>query len=551
MYYTSWVKPDINSKESNISNLHIEIDKKFQTEPQETQDEVMCIHKEQSSDSKNVAMVEDDEKAYLSRFLFSNIQQCTPALQDIFTHLSQQTGWSFSILMGGLDPTNPEEKSVVASLHFGRNKQGLNFGQSYPPIDETMLEIYGQFLDSKYHKSLFAKEKIYLHILGSSTEVGATSAPSVSDQEDKAVDANNAGSMGNEDNGNGDDNDDDDDNEGEDPNDKCGDCEDGGGQQGDGSRCVDKLSDQQAHLYILSPSVCSAAGVATTHTVAPDNPTAATFPSVATLLHAAALGNPSVATLPNIATPPCAAVPNFPVNPSIAMPTHIAHSSSTTILPNTTASPNSAVSDGMLFPPQAIIPYHNVPISGDQLPDFSNQLLQELGSFGTDFDLMLARTATWSTSQWSGSGQVSSQIPALSTIADMDTPANYLSGRAYYDYQNAALRLPLIPSIVPSPQSNSDLPLLLSAPSASPQKSPPAGHGKCKPVLSLHAQRDNMIGEIGKENSLLTLVGKKPKKSKTKHSAEDNANGFPVKRPKNKKTATEWLLLSIQACISL
>ncbi|KAI6041719.1 hypothetical protein EDC04DRAFT_2601501 [Pisolithus marmoratus] len=291
-------------------------------------------------------------------------------------------------------------------------------------------------MDSKYCKSLFAKEKIYLHILGLSTEVGATGAPSVSDQEDKAVDANNAGSMGNEDNGNGDNDDNDDDDKGEDLNDEYGDCEDGRGQQGNGSGCVDKLSDQQVHLHILSPSVCSAAGVVTTHTVAPNNPTAATFPSIATLLHAVALGNPSVTTHPNIATPPCAAVPNFPVNP---------------------------------------------------------------------------RTATWSTSQWSGSGQVSSQIPVLSTIADMDTSVNYLSGRAYYDYQNAPLGLPPIPSIVPSPQSNSDLPLLLSAPS----------------------------GEISKENSLLTLVGKKPKKLKMKHSAEDDANGFPVKRPKNKKTATE------------
>lgn len=68
MYYTSQVKPDMpcDSKDSSISNLHDQIEQKFRAEPQEIQEEVMCIHDEQSSlISKNsMAFAEDEEETY-------------------------------------------------------------------------------------------------------------------------------------------------------------------------------------------------------------------------------------------------------------------------------------------------------------------------------------------------------------------------------------------------------------------------------------------------------------------------------------------------------
>ena len=136
MYYTLRVKPDMpcDSKDSSISNLCDQIKKKFRAELQEIQDEVMRVHNEQSSTSKNsTSIAEDDEETYpddmckrymkchtwsiatvLIKFLFSNIQQCAPALQQILTHFSRKTGWSFSILMGGPDLTDPEGQCVVA-----------------------------------------------------------------------------------------------------------------------------------------------------------------------------------------------------------------------------------------------------------------------------------------------------------------------------------------------------------------------------------------------------------------------------------------------------
>lgn len=67
MYYTLWVKPDMpcNSKDSSISSLHDQIEKKFMAELQEIRDEVMHVHDEQSSTSKNTTSIgEDDEEMY-------------------------------------------------------------------------------------------------------------------------------------------------------------------------------------------------------------------------------------------------------------------------------------------------------------------------------------------------------------------------------------------------------------------------------------------------------------------------------------------------------
>ncbi|KIM50563.1 hypothetical protein SCLCIDRAFT_145177 [Scleroderma citrinum Foug A] len=157
MYYTSRVKPEIplDSMDTNISMLRQQTERKFKTEPKEIQDEVMCIHKKQITSKNSIAVAKDDE-AHLNidvEVHQSNIQQCAPALQQILDHLSRKTGWSFSILMGGPDPIEPEGQCVVVSLHTGNNSHGKKFGESYSAFDSTIVQAYAKFLDSKYRKS--------------------------------------------------------------------------------------------------------------------------------------------------------------------------------------------------------------------------------------------------------------------------------------------------------------------------------------------------------------------------------------------------------------
>ncbi|KAI5992360.1 hypothetical protein F5J12DRAFT_897249 [Pisolithus orientalis] len=158
MYYTSQVKPDI-STDSNISSLHDQIGKKFRVEPQEIQDEVMHIHNKQHTSRKMPPTESDNEISadVDAETCRSNIQQCMPALIQILTHLSQKTGWSFSVLMGGPDPADAEEQCVVASLHIGKNRCGLNFAESYHHFDSTVVQAYAEFLDSKLSSSISKK----------------------------------------------------------------------------------------------------------------------------------------------------------------------------------------------------------------------------------------------------------------------------------------------------------------------------------------------------------------------------------------------------------
>jgi len=91
MYYTLRVKPDMpcDSKDSSISNLCDQIKKKFRAELQEIQDEVMRVHNEQSSTSKNsTSIAEDDEETYpddmRKRYEVSHLVHCYSAHQIPF-----------------------------------------------------------------------------------------------------------------------------------------------------------------------------------------------------------------------------------------------------------------------------------------------------------------------------------------------------------------------------------------------------------------------------------------------------------------------------------
>ncbi|KAG6373789.1 hypothetical protein JVT61DRAFT_5934 [Boletus reticuloceps] len=106
----------------------------------------------------NTDEVESDPSALCS----SNIQQCGPALQRVLEHLVKQTGWRFSVLMGGPDPLDPEGRNVITgssdalesseflmwngSLHTGKTKEGHDFADMYPNFDTEVVDAFGEFL---------------------------------------------------------------------------------------------------------------------------------------------------------------------------------------------------------------------------------------------------------------------------------------------------------------------------------------------------------------------------------------------------------------------
>ena len=186
---------------------------------------------------------------------------------------------------------------------------------------------------------------------------------------------------------------------------------------------------------------------------------------------------PSIATPGSVAT----SIPIIAMPPHVTMPTPL----------SIAVYPNNAMPVCTLFPSPAMAMPQTAPLSGNtltsnvQFPNFSNQLLLELGSLVPELENMLqAGTGAtfqeqWSTPQWNFSGLVSNPFVATNLAANTanhpavlstgnavcaDASLHYFSMAAHYDAHNPAVGLSP-PSLVPSPQSRSELPLLPPFPS--------------------------------------------------------------------------------------
>ena len=203
-----------------------------------------------------------------------------------------------------------------------------------------------------------------------------------------------------------------------------------------------------------------------------------------------------------------------------------------------------------------------------------NQLqpLQEFFPLGPKLDMMLQSGSMntflqqWqvsSTPQWNFDGLESNPfVTAGLTTFNTATHPNYLAMATH-----SGVRLPLFPP-AGSPLSRNDLPSLPPAPLTNddslsdaftqhlqlfaytgPGSMPncsqlssivqnskdPEGTalGKCKPVPSLRAKRDNMIGNMDKENSLPSLEWGKRLKGKCPAASDTNVfTSGPIRKPK-------------------
>ena len=82
---------------------------------------------------------------------------------------------------------------------------------------------------------------------------------------------------------------------------------------------------------------------------------------------------------------------------------------------------------------------------------------------------------------------------------------------------------PLLPVLPPAPSDTGVLPS-----DSGEAGGPTLGCSKRKPILSLRAQQDNLIGDVGKQNSLPVQKGKKPTEKCS--SALEVNDGPPKKR---------------------
>ncbi|KAG1906243.1 uncharacterized protein F5891DRAFT_1182488 [Suillus fuscotomentosus] len=78
-----------------------------------------------------------------------NIEKLPNVLADIFAGLAKQTGWAFSVLMGGPSP-GMGGKIQAESFHVGETAMGNAFNFAYPDFNERIMKPYADFLKQAF-----------------------------------------------------------------------------------------------------------------------------------------------------------------------------------------------------------------------------------------------------------------------------------------------------------------------------------------------------------------------------------------------------------------
>ena len=145
-YYLTRIQPTIKPGTS-IADINKKTRELFENETPEIKEEIRMISEQQKRDYNKSGEQkgepddsdDDDEDiildpSVLRRYVIkivltfealltlyslnSNIQQCGGALQRILHHLGKQTGWKFTVLMGGPDPLDPDIGNIITRSVF-------------------------------------------------------------------------------------------------------------------------------------------------------------------------------------------------------------------------------------------------------------------------------------------------------------------------------------------------------------------------------------------------------------------------------------------------
>ncbi|KAG2048384.1 hypothetical protein BDR06DRAFT_1013055 [Suillus hirtellus] len=140
---TSDEEGDIGGDVKQSKKLRLSLVKKhtralFTNETPEVKAEVADFVKKWTEDRKRSSS-EDENISFTE-----NIEKLPGVLADIFAGLAKQTGWTFSVLMGGPSPAMGG-RIQVESFHVGQTTMGNTFNCAYPHFNERIMMPYADF----------------------------------------------------------------------------------------------------------------------------------------------------------------------------------------------------------------------------------------------------------------------------------------------------------------------------------------------------------------------------------------------------------------------
>ncbi|KAG1811604.1 hypothetical protein EV424DRAFT_1349622 [Suillus variegatus] len=140
-YYASRVQPAVKEELDAMKNA---LDA-----PEPKTRAIRVVRKQLASCWENESAEVKEEVAKLAQEMKEKREQEKEAIHDKKElpkefELHDLTGWTFSVLLAGPDPTNAG-KLDVSSLHIGTTAAGNRFNQAYPKFEETIMVPYFEF----------------------------------------------------------------------------------------------------------------------------------------------------------------------------------------------------------------------------------------------------------------------------------------------------------------------------------------------------------------------------------------------------------------------
>ncbi|KAG2109146.1 hypothetical protein DEU56DRAFT_762468 [Suillus clintonianus] len=135
-------QPDVpDPKKTNLRVIRKHVDRCWENESVEVKEEISQLTREMREAAREAA--KGRKSSEVTNDLI--IPRLTEILSTFFGELHEATGWTFSVLLGGPDPSNGGAIDV-SSLHVGSTKLGNRFNHAFSKFNDNVMLPYYEFV---------------------------------------------------------------------------------------------------------------------------------------------------------------------------------------------------------------------------------------------------------------------------------------------------------------------------------------------------------------------------------------------------------------------
>lgn len=77
------------------------------------------------------------------------------AIEGFFKEIGMRTGWSFTVLAGGPEPSHPDGKIRTLAIHVGVDRFNQQFSKAHVKFYDSCVVPFAAFLENVYCMLLF------------------------------------------------------------------------------------------------------------------------------------------------------------------------------------------------------------------------------------------------------------------------------------------------------------------------------------------------------------------------------------------------------------